>query len=76
MSIKISTVKCQIDKSHYFPGETIKIEFDVDNSNCKLNIEKLDVIIIRDLILSNGYTSKKIESYINKIILDGVGSGT
>ncbi|CAD8156947.1 unnamed protein product [Paramecium octaurelia] len=71
------SIIAKVDKNLYQPGEYIQIAYDIDNSDCKLNIRNVDVIIMSRLnIRSNSGSQYRVEFKINSFSQNGIQKGT
>ncbi|CAD8068948.1 unnamed protein product [Paramecium sonneborni] len=72
----VSSISAKVEKNLYFPGEFIQITYNIDNSNCKLNIENIDVMIVNRLnIRSNSGSQYNREFQLNALSHKGVEKG-
>ncbi|CAD8043415.1 unnamed protein product [Paramecium primaurelia] len=60
-----SRVKSFCDKNHYLPGDTAQMTVEIDNSNCNLNIDYIEIELQKVLILRANTSSHK---YTQKIL--------
>ncbi|CAD8062611.1 unnamed protein product [Paramecium sonneborni] len=72
----VSSISATVQKNLYFPGEFVQITYEVDNSNCKLNIENVDIMIVNKLNLrSNSGSQCHLEFNLNALSHNGVQQG-
>ncbi|CAD8048118.1 unnamed protein product [Paramecium sonneborni] len=55
-----SSIKCVFDKNHYLPGDTAYLLVDLDNSECKLDINRIDASLINYLTLRDKNGREKL----------------
>ncbi|CAD8136300.1 unnamed protein product [Paramecium pentaurelia] len=71
-----SYIKCVFDKNHYLPGDTAYLWADLDNSNCKLDVKRIDARLINYLTLRDKTGREKV---ITRTIvsqqIQGIGAG-
>ena len=73
----LSKIKSYFEKQNYFPMEEARLMVEMDNTNCKLNIKKLDVELHSKIVLtSSGGHSKHFDNVINKLHVPGVCAGS
>ncbi|CAD8109170.1 unnamed protein product [Paramecium primaurelia] len=71
-----SSISAKVAKNLYFPAEFVQITYDIDNSDCKLNIENVDVIIVNRLnIKSNSGSSCHMEFKLSALSHNGIQKG-
>ncbi|CAK76379.1 unnamed protein product (macronuclear) [Paramecium tetraurelia] len=71
-----SSISAKVEKNLYFPGEFVQITYDIDNSDCKLNIENVDVIIVNRLnIKSNSGSQCHLEFQLSALSQNGLQKG-
>ncbi|CAD8174482.1 unnamed protein product [Paramecium octaurelia] len=71
-----STISAKVEKNLYIPGEFVQITYDIDNSDCKLNIENIDVNIVNRLTLKSNSGTQFVRDYpLNGLSHKGIQKG-
>ncbi|CAD8156193.1 unnamed protein product [Paramecium octaurelia] len=70
------SITAKAEKNLYQSGELVNITYDIDNSNCKLNLEKVDASIMSRLIIqSNSGAQYRQEVKLNSVSQSGIQKG-
>ncbi|CAD8170703.1 unnamed protein product [Paramecium octaurelia] len=72
-----SSIEVKIEKNAFFPNEFLNFDYDIDNTNCQLDLEKVDSVIVNRLRLrSNSNRERVIEFELNYQYHKGPQKGT
>ncbi|CAK71498.1 unnamed protein product (macronuclear) [Paramecium tetraurelia] len=55
-----SSIEVKVEKNIYFPTEFLNFSYDIDNSNCKLDVDKVDSVLVNRLRLRSNSDSEHI----------------
>lgn len=72
-----SHIKCVFDKNNYLPGDTAYLWVDLDNSNCDLDIKRVQAVLTNNVELrSKCGRTKVISRTVSQQTIDGIPSRT